>query len=106
LLDSVSEYAGSRIRAVGLEAHFWRYGLVDTPVSASADAECLWDDDLQLGVCGDSVVASAVDQVARSGAALAQMVSEGLRPQRLSPTPEAISALTARACQRLEAQPS
>jgi hypothetical protein len=38
----------------------------------------LWDDRVRLGVCGDSVVASQVDRVHRSGIDMARAVAEGL----------------------------
>jgi hypothetical protein len=48
----------------------------------AGNSECLWDDEVRLGVCGDSVVASQVDRVHRSGVALARTMADGLMSRR------------------------
>jgi renalase len=57
-------------------ANQWRHAFVETPAATPGATECLWDDAVKLGVCGDSVVPSRVDRVHRSGAALARTVAD------------------------------
>jgi predicted NAD/FAD-dependent oxidoreductase len=59
-------------------AQQWHHAFVETPATTPRRTECLWDDKVQLGVCGDSVVASQVDRVHRSGIDMARAVAEGL----------------------------
>jgi renalase len=78
LLDLFSAHAGRSITPNFVRAQPWRYGFVKTPAHAPGYSACLWDDDVRLGVCGDSVVASQVDLVHRSGAELAALMADGL----------------------------
>ena len=78
LLDNFREHAGRSVTPNYLCAHQWRHALVETPAPTPRRTECLWDDKVRLGVCGDSVVASSVDRVYRSGVDMARAVAEGL----------------------------
>jgi predicted NAD/FAD-dependent oxidoreductase len=78
LLENFRAHAGRRVTPNYLRAHQWRHAFVDTPATTPRRTECLWDDRVQLGVCGDSVVASQVDRVHRSGVDMARVVADGL----------------------------
>jgi predicted NAD/FAD-dependent oxidoreductase len=78
LLENFRAYAGRRVTPNYLRVHQWRHAFVETPATTPRRTECLWDDKLRLGVCGDSVVASQVDRVHRSGIDMARAVAEGL----------------------------
>ena len=78
LLDNFRAHAGRPVTPNFLCAHQWRHAFVETPAAVPRYSECLWDDEVRLGVCGDSVVASQVDRVHRSGVALAQTIADGL----------------------------
>ena len=78
LLDNFREHAGRSVMPSFLRAQQWRHAFVETPATTPRWTECLWDDEVQLGVCGDSVVASQVDRVHRSGIDMARAVAEGL----------------------------
>jgi renalase len=78
LLDNFRAHAGRQVTPNFLCAHQWRHAFVETPAAVPRYSECLWDDEVRLGVCGDSVVASQVDRVHRSGVALAQTIADGL----------------------------
>jgi renalase len=78
LLDNFRAHAGRPVTPNFLCAHQWRHAFVETPAAVPRYSECLWDDEVRLGVCGDSVVASQVDRVHRSGVALAQTIAAGL----------------------------
>ena len=82
LLDIFRAHAGRSITPNYLCAHQWRHAFVETPAVMAAHSECLWDDEVRLGVCGDSVVDSQVDRVHRSGVALARTVADGLASRR------------------------
>jgi predicted NAD/FAD-dependent oxidoreductase len=82
LLDNFRAHAGRWVTPNYLQAHQWRHAFVETPATTPRRTECLWDDDMQLGVCGDSVVASRVDRVHRSGVDMARAVAEGLTRRR------------------------
>lgn len=85
LLDNFRAHARRSVNPNFLCAHQWRHAFVETTAPLSGHSECLWDPAARLGVCGDSVVASQVDQVHRSGVALAGRIAEGLVTQRLRP---------------------
>jgi len=72
-----------------LLAHQWHHAYADTPVARSDQTKYWWDDRLLMGVCGDSVVASQVDQVHRSGALLAARIAESLIERRWRTAPQA-----------------
>jgi renalase len=78
LLENFREHAGRWVMPSFLRAHQWRNAFVETPATTPRRTECLWDDKVQLGVCGDSVVASRVDRVHSSGVDMARVVVEGL----------------------------
>jgi predicted NAD/FAD-dependent oxidoreductase len=54
-----------------LAAHRWRYALCDQPVAA----ECLWDGDRRLGLCGDWCVGPRVESAYLSGLAMASRIA-------------------------------
>jgi predicted NAD/FAD-dependent oxidoreductase len=78
LLENFRVHAGRPVTPNYIRAHQWRHAFVETPATAPRWTECLWDDRMQLGVCGDSVVTSQVDRVHSSGADMARVVAEGL----------------------------
>ena len=78
LLENFRAHAGRPVTPNYLRAQQWRHAFVETPAAPPRRTECLWDDQVQLGVCGDSVVASQVDRVHRSGIDMARAVAEGL----------------------------
>ncbi len=78
LLENFRALAGRRVTPNYLRAQQWRHAIVETPATTPRRTQCLWDDEAQLGVCGDSVVASQVDRVHRSGVDMARAVAEGL----------------------------
>ena len=78
LLDIFRAHAGRPVTPNFLQAHEWRHAFVDVPAATPRRTACLWDGELQLGVCGDSVVPSQVDRVHRSGVDMARAVAEGL----------------------------
>jgi predicted NAD/FAD-dependent oxidoreductase len=78
LLDNFREHAGRSVMPNFLCAQQWQHAFVQTPATTPRRAECLWDNKVQLGICGDSVVESQVDRVHRSGADMARAVAEGL----------------------------
>jgi len=82
LLDNFRSHSGRPVTPSFLCAYQWRHAFVETPAAMPGHQECLWDDELRLGVCGDSVVASQVDRVHRSGFALAGRVAEALMSRR------------------------
>lgn len=78
LLENFRAHAGRSVTPNYLRALQWRNAFVETPAATPRRTECLWDDSTRLGVCGDSVVASKVDRVHRSGVDMARAVAEGL----------------------------
>jgi predicted NAD/FAD-dependent oxidoreductase len=82
LLANFREHAGRSVAPNFLQALQWRHAFVETPAATPRPSESLWDDDARLGVCGDSVVASQVDRVHRSGVDMARAVAEGLSRRR------------------------
>lgn len=82
LLDIFRALVGRSVSPNFLCAHQWRHAFVETPASLPGQSEFLWDNEARLGVCGDSVVASQVDLVHRSGVALARRMAEDLMPRR------------------------
>jgi renalase len=90
LLDNFRAHAGRPVTPSFVCAHQWRHAFVETPATMPGHSECLWDDAVRLGVCGDSVVASQVDRVHRSGVALARTVANGLMSRRESSALQAL----------------
>ncbi len=81
LLENFRAYAGRSVIPSFLQAHQWRNAFVETPATTPRGTQCLWDDKVQLGVCGDSVVSSQVDQVYSSGVDMARVAAERLSRQ-------------------------
>ena len=82
LLDNFRAHAGRPVTPNFLCAHQWRHAFVETPATLPGNSDCLWDDEVLLGVCGDSVVASQVDRVHRSGVELARTMAKRLTARR------------------------
>lgn len=61
---------------IGAEAHRWRYALASDPVGE----RCLFDPDLQLGVCGDWLIGARIEAAWLSGNALGNVLGEALYP--------------------------
>ena len=79
LLDIFRAHAAGRsVSPSLLQAQQWQHAFVQTPAITPSHSECLWDDAMRLGVCGDSVVTSQVDRVHRSGVDMARTLAEGL----------------------------
>lgn len=55
------------VSPVFVQAHRWRFALAENPM----DTGCLWDEDLQIAVCGDWCNSSRVEGAFLSGAAAA-----------------------------------
>jgi renalase len=84
LLDIFRAHVGRQVTPNYLRAHQWRHAFVDQPASLPGPADCLWDGGAQLGICGDSVVASQVDRVHASGVALARAMADAWASRRFS----------------------
>jgi hypothetical protein len=78
LLDNFRAHANRCVTPNYLRAQQWRHAFVETPAATPRRSECLWDDKVQLGVCGDGVSASQIDRVHRSGVEMARAAAEGL----------------------------
>lgn len=75
LLRAFHEATGSAVQPVHAAAHRWRYAQALQPLAR----DCLWDDGLRLGACGDWFAtglegAGRVENAWRSGAALANRI--------------------------------
>lgn len=81
LLDNFCAHVGRPVTPNFLCAHYWRHAFVETPAALARQLGYLWDDEVRIGVCGDSVVASQVDLAHRSGVALAQGMAKGWMAQ-------------------------
>ena len=101
LLENFRSHAGRPVTPNFLQAYEWRHAFVEMPAATPRRTECLFDDEVQLGVCGDSVVPSRVDSVHRSGVDMARAVAEGLTYRRER---HAIGAVVRDLGQLLEAQ--
>lgn len=53
-----------------LFVHRWRYAFTETALGQ----DCLWDNNLQLGACGDWCLGRTVEDAWRSGSALAEQI--------------------------------
>ncbi len=78
LLDNFRAHAGRAVLPNYLRAYQWRHAFVETPATVPGYSQCLWDEAMRLGVCGDSVVQSRVDRVHSSGVALARAMAAGV----------------------------
>ncbi len=58
-------------------AHRWRFARVLQPVGQ----DCLWDDALQIGACGDALLGGRVEDAMLSGQAMAGRILGSLRPR-------------------------
>jgi hypothetical protein len=90
LFDNFQACAKRPVASSFLLAHHWLHAYADTAAARAEETKYLWDDRLQLGVCGDSVVASQVDQVHRSGSLLAARIAESLIARRWRTAPRAL----------------
>jgi predicted NAD/FAD-dependent oxidoreductase len=93
LLDNFQACARRTVVPSFLMAHQWQHAYADTPTVPTEQAKYWWDDNLLMGVCGDSVVASQVDLVHRSGALLAARIAESLIARRWRTAPPAQSTV-------------
>ena len=82
MLDNFRAHADRLVTPNFLCAHQWGHAYVETPATRSGHSECLWDAEVRLGVCGDSIVPSQVDRVHASGVALARAMTRGLVSRR------------------------
>ena len=82
LLHNFRALAGRTVTPNFLFAHHWAHAFVETPPTLARRVGYLWDDEVRLGVCGDSVVTSQVDRVHHSGVALAERMAEALMSRR------------------------
>jgi renalase len=105
LLANFQAHAGRPIAPHFLHAHNWQHAFVDTAAPQAGTRMCLWDEHLLLGVCGDSVVPSRVDQVHRSGALLAAEVAESLMARRWRDVRSVTTRLAGRPAAKAVAQP-
>jgi renalase len=80
LLANLNEHAQREIAPNFLAVHRWSNGLAQHASGAAPGV--LWDSEVRLGVCGDSVVESRIDEVVGSGISVARRVAADLRPQR------------------------
>lgn len=87
LLSNFSAHARRSVAPNFLLAHHWEHAFVDAPAPLAQESRHLWDERLLLGVCGDSVVASRVDHVHRSGALMAARLDESLMNRRWRSAP-------------------
>lgn len=67
LKEAFSELTGLSIEPSFAKAHRWRYALASEPLGEA----CLFDQDLNLGVCGDWCLAGRAEAAFHSGTALA-----------------------------------
>lgn len=82
LLANFQAHAGRPIAPHFLLAHNWPLAFADAPAPQAEALKYLWDEQMLLGVCGDSVTVSQVDQVHRSGTLLAARLAESLMSRR------------------------
>jgi hypothetical protein len=90
LYDNFQACARRTVTPGFLLAHQWHHAYVEAPAERVEQTRYLWDDKLLMGVCGDSVVASQVDQVHRSGSLLAARIAESLMARRWRTAPQAL----------------
>lgn len=89
LHDNFQACARRTVTPSFLLAHQWHHAYAELPGAPAEQTKCWWDDEVQMGVCGDSVVASQVDQVHRSGSLLAARIAESLIARRWRTAPQA-----------------
>ena len=74
LLDLLQANLDTTVSASWLHAHFWPDAFrLDSP---EKNGEFIWDDNNQVGVCGDSLSESSVEAVYLSGQKLAYRIFE------------------------------
>ncbi|MEO6747887.1 MAG: FAD-dependent oxidoreductase [Caldimonas sp.] len=91
LLDNFCAHAGRSVIPNFLCAHHWAHAFVETPATLARTVGYLWDDEVRLGVCGDSVVVSRVDRAHLSGVALAERMAAGWMSHREHSAMQAIN---------------
>ena len=70
LLGHFRALTGIAAEPVYASAHRWLYALVEQ----AAGAPCLWNDEMQIGACGDWCIGPRVEAAFESGRAMADMV--------------------------------
>ncbi|MEE4253593.1 MAG: FAD-dependent oxidoreductase [Desulfuromusa sp.] len=70
LLQSFCELTSAAAGTELLFVHRWRYAFTETALEQA----CLWDNHLQLGVCGDWCLGRTIEDAWRSGSALAAQI--------------------------------
>lgn len=107
LLANFAAHARQAVVPHFLRAHNWTLAFADGPAPQVDTPRYLWDGQVRLGVCGDSVTFSSVDEVHRSGAQLAMRLADGLtnpQPRGAKPLqPETAARTFADVKARLEA---
>ncbi len=74
LLEALAVLAGGALPPVlHLQAHRWRYALVETPLGAP----CLWDPARGIGAAGDWCIGARAEAAAESGVALGAVIARG-----------------------------
>jgi predicted NAD/FAD-dependent oxidoreductase len=93
LMDAFFATTGvRRLEPVMVKAHRWRYALTEKPLGEP----CLWDEGLQLAVCGDWCLGARVESAFLSGSAAAGRINAlpGGPLEETDPPPKATSQLT------------
>lgn len=93
LMDAFFATTGARrLEPVMVKAHRWRHALTEKPLGEP----CLWDEGLQLAVCGDWCLGARVESAFLSGSAAAGRINAlpGGPLEETDPPPKATSQLT------------
>jgi renalase len=88
LHDNFQACARRTVTPSFLLAQQWHHAYSNVLPTQAEQTKYWWDDKLLMGVCGDSVVTSQVDQVHRSGALLAARIAESLIARRWRTAPQ------------------
>ncbi|NDB67355.1 MAG: FAD-binding protein [Methylocystaceae bacterium] len=78
LLPQALELIGARRAPFYATAHRWRYALVEQ----TAGVACVWDDQANIGACGDYCLGPRVEAAFESGEALAKSVLISIQAER------------------------
>jgi len=78
LLPQALDLIGARRAPFYATAHRWRYALVEQ----TAGVACVWDDQANIGACGDYCLGPRVEAAFESGEALAKAVLISLQAER------------------------
>ena len=73
LMEAAAQELGISGSPIYAAAHRWRFALVETP----AGVDCLYDDRLKIGACGDWCIGARVEAAFDSGEALARRLLAG-----------------------------